>query len=211
MILEVIHDALGGALHVILHILAAVMPAFFFGGCGCCGLSCVCEAGGGDRPDLFLTVTNKSNCSCADNDSADEPSPWSCSAGQWDNDSGNFGDRFGCSDEFSESFCVQIVGKLCSVGKLIPPASPAGCLQCEEEGETYSCDTLEVPAFGFLLLRKANANCGGGTAATLEQSSVSLTSCSTNPDEFVFEAVYSSAGLNCGEGNDYTLVMTFTE
>lgn len=64
--MQLLNDLAWQPIHVVLHVLAAALPAFFFGGCPCCGgtLTACCDD---DIPaTLTATFADVFDCSCAD-------------------------------------------------------------------------------------------------------------------------------------------------
>ena len=90
----IVNSVLGFEVHVVVHLLAAVFPMFFFG-CPCC-TSEICDCD--ELPaTLTQTVSDVTNCSCADGATTQS---LACNDGG-DAFSGNVNSDFGCQSSQS--------------------------------------------------------------------------------------------------------------
>jgi len=200
--MQLAQEAVGGALHVIMHILAAVFPMFLFGGCGGCPrcgddtseTELQCDCTDVDVPSLSLTVTNTSNCSCADDTGglANEPKTVICDGNKqwsWGATSGYEMD-IGCGGGWFNLTLRTII--VCF------NASSGSCASCTD----FTCDTVGFHSSTPITKRRS------GSAEGFNQT---IVSCSLDPIEIIFDADFSSGTVNCGSGDDYTLRFTLTE
>ncbi len=193
--MQLAHDAIGGsvylAVHLVLHLLSWLNPAFFWGGCPCCEiteLSCDCD----DLPSLSFETVNISNCSCADSEG---PDIVPCSSDGWLGGTHSICTLGGGIDGLAANF------DLCKV-------LSSDSKTCEDCPDSWDGDSAGIKEDVDIPILFTVATRGGFLA---NPTSVVQDTFELSPINVEYTLSYDNANVNCDGGNSWSVQLQITE
>lgn len=189
MILEIAQDGFSGALHVILHLLAAVFPAFFFGGCPCCVTELDCDCSDPDVPTKLNISIGTFGCGGCSIEGREPATTEDCETGVVNTPcDSSHGVAYEMQPAVSDDDCG------CGVGNLL--INLGMCVTCTSPSGTFDCDDVDPICY---------CACTGLGNARVDGT---VDSCDLDP--FEVTATFDLSGTAACAACD-TIVITWTE